>query len=81
MKEQLGRFFRANLSNTIRFARCSLRSPLRFAHRWANASEEDIADAGEQFNIVVVNSGGDIELDIATWYESSLPTKGLNEVE
>ncbi|GMI04408.1 hypothetical protein TrLO_g9678 [Triparma laevis f. longispina] len=66
----------------MRASRLSIQGPSNPEEQnWANASEEDIADAGEQFNIVVVNSGGDIELDIATWYESSLPTKGLNEVE
>lgn len=48
---------------------------------WALANDEDLAEAGEQFNIVVVNSGVDIGQDISSWFDTSLPTNNLTKVE
>ncbi|GMH54093.1 hypothetical protein TL16_g01606 [Triparma laevis f. inornata] len=48
---------------------------------WAKVDEVDIAEVGEQFNIVVIKSSIDIAEDISSWYETNLPTSNLTTVE
>ncbi|GMI02644.1 hypothetical protein TrLO_g11484 [Triparma laevis f. longispina] len=45
------------------------------------AGQPGQAEPGDQFCIVVVNSGGDVANDVATRYDTSVPTPGMITVE